>query len=392
MIKLNKEELTLAAKIAQLKEASGTHSPSIFTISEQLPELNVKVDACFLSNPYATDLFLEYLKKELIDTNKLRDVLEFYPSQNEVIAEFIGKSIHINKENIIVGNGAIELIQAVMHRFLGDKVVINIPTFSSYYEFATEDAEVVYYQLKKEENYELMVDDYLSFVKKVNPDSVVIINPNNPNGGYLPYEKIRYLLNNLKEVKNIIIDESFIHFAYEDSNLGLISATELFKEYANVIVIKSMSKDFGIAGIRCGYAVMDKHKVSQLLKNGYLWNSSGLSEYFFRLYKRADFFNKYEGVRKRYIKEALVFFEELSKIPQIKVYPSKANFALFELIDGTTSSDFISKMLIKYGIYARTCSDKIGLNGEFIRIASRTKEENQLIINSMNQMFADDSK
>lgn len=387
MIKLTKEELTLASKIAQLKEAAGSHSPSIFTIVEELPELEVKVDACFLSNPYATDLFLEYLKNELIDTNKLRDVLEFYPSQNEVIAEVIGKSININKENIIVGNGAIELIQAVMHRYAGDKVVVNIPTFSSYYEFALDNTEVVYYQLKKEDNYELMADDYLNFIKKTNPDSVVIINPNNPNGGYLPYEQLRYLLNNLKEVKNIIIDESFIHFAYEDSSLSLISATELFKEYANVIVIKSMSKDFGIAGIRCGYAVMDKYKVFELLKNGYLWNSSGLSEYFFKLYKRKDFFNAYEEVRKRYIKEAVVFFEELSTIPQIRVYPSRANFALIELLDGTTSSDFISKMLIKYGIYARTCSDKIGLNGEFIRIASRTEKENKIIIDSMKDMF-----
>ena len=387
MIKLTKEEQLLASKIAQLKEAAGTHSPSIFTIAEELPELKVNVDACFLSNPYATDLFLQYLKNELIDTNKLRDVLEFYPSQNEVIAEVIGKSININKENIIVGNGAIELIQAVMHRYAGDKVVVNIPTFSSYYEFALDKTEVVYYQLKKEDNYELSADDYLNFIKKNNPDSVVIINPNNPNGGYLPYEQLRYLLNNLKEVKNIIIDESFIHFAYEDSSLSLISATELFKEYANVIVIKSMSKDFGIAGIRCGYAVMDRHKVSELLKNGYLWNSSGLSEYFFKLYKRKDFFNAYEQVRKRYIKEAVIFFEELSTIPQIRVYPSRANFALIELIDGTTSSDFISRMLIKYGIYARTCSDKIGLNGEFIRIASRTEKENKIIIDSMKDMF-----
>jgi histidinol-phosphate/aromatic aminotransferase/cobyric acid decarboxylase-like protein len=387
MIKLTKEELLIASKISQLKEAAGSHSPSIFTIVEQLPMLNIRVDACFLSNPYATDLFLEYLKKELVETSKLRDVLEFYPSQNEVIAEIIGKSSNINKENIIVGNGAIELIQAVMHRFVGDKVIVNIPTFSSYYEFAKDKTEVIFHQLEKKNNYELNVEEYIKFVKGHKPDSVVIINPNNPNGGYLPYEELRYILNNLKEVKNIIVDESFIHFAFEDSDFSLISATELFKEFSNVIVIKSMSKDFGIAGIRCGYAVMDRHKVSELLKNGYLWNSSGLSEYFFRLYKRADFFSEYEIVRKKYIKEAQLFFEELTKIQQIKVYPGMANFALIELIDGSTSADFISKMLIKYGVYARTGSDKIGLNGEFIRIASRTEKENKIIIDSMKDMF-----
>jgi len=387
MIQLTEQEQIIASKIRQLKEAAGSHSPSIFTIAEKLPELNIKVDACFLSNPYATDLFLNYLKKELIDTNKLRDVLEFYPSQNNVIAEVISKSINVNKENIFVGNGAIEIIQAIMHRFVEKKVIINIPTFSSYYEFAREDTEVVYYQLKKEDEYALIADEYIEFVKKENPDSIVIINPNNPNGGYLKYKDLRYILNNLKEIKNIIIDESFIHFAFEDSEYSLVSATELFKEFSNVIVIKSMSKDFGIAGIRAGYAVMDKYKVSNLLKNGYLWNSNGLAEYFFRLYQRKDFLEEYELVRKRYIKEAQEFFRELSKIKEIKVLPSMANFALIELLDGSTSADFVSKMLIKYGVYTRTGSDKIGLNGEYIRIAGRTKEENQIIINSMKDMF-----
>lgn len=389
MIKLTTEEQNIASKIRQLKEAAGSHSPSIFTIAEELPELEIKVDACFLSNPYATDLFEKYLKKDLIDNGKLRDVLEFYPSQNDVIADVVGKSINIGKENIFVGNGAIEVIQAVMHKYVKNKIIVNIPTFSSYYEFAREDTEVVYYQLKKENNYALMADEYIEFVKKEKPDSIVIINPNNPNGGYLQYKDLRYILNNLKEVENIIIDESFIHFAFENSKYSLISATELFKEFNNVIVIKSMSKDFGIAGIRAGYAVMDKYKVSELLKNGFLWNSSGLAEYFFRLYKKENFIEEYEVVRKQYISEAQIFFKELSKIKEIKVSPSMANFALIELLDGSTSADFVSKMLIKYGIYTRTGSDKIGLSGEYIRVASRTKEENKIIIESIKDMFID---
>ena len=387
MIKLTQKEQQIASKIRQLKDAAGSHSPSIFTIAEKLPELDIKVDACFLSNPYATDLFLEYLKKELINTNKLRDVLEFYPSQNDVIADVVGKSININKENIFIGNGAIEVIQAIMHKYVGDKVIVNIPTFSSYYEFAREDTEVVYYQLKKEDDYSLIADKYIDFVNKENPDSIVIINPNNPNGGYLKYKDLRYILNNLKEIKNIIIDESFIHFAFEDNEYSLISATELCKEFSNVIVIKSMSKDFGIAGIRAGYAVMDKHKVSGLLKNGFLWNSSGLAEYFFRLYKKEDFIKKYEIVRKIYIEEAQIFFKELDLIKEIKVSPSMANFALIELLDGSTSADFVSKMLIKYGIYTRTGSDKIGLTGEYVRVASRTKKENKVIIESIKNLF-----
>ena len=232
-----------------------------------------------------------------------------------------------------------------------------------------------------------MIDDTIEFVKEEKPDSIVIINPNNPNGGYLKYKDLRHILNSLKEVNNIIIDESFIHFAFEDDRYSLISATELFKEFPNVIVIKSMSKDFGIAGIRAGYAVMDKYKVSNLLKNGFLWNSSGLAEYFFRLYKKESFIKEYEVARKKYITEAQLFFKELDSIKEIKVLPSMANFALIELLDGSTSAGFVSKMLIKYGVYTRTGSDKIGLSGEYVRIAGRTKKENQVIINSVKDMF-----
>ena len=135
---------------------------------------------------------------------------------------------------------------------------------------------------------------------------------------------------------------------------------------------------------------MDQYKVAKLLKNGYLWNSSGLSEYFFRLYNRSDFFKEYEEVRKKYIAHAQEFFDELSKIPQIKVYPSMANFALIELLDGSTSANFVSKMLIKYGVYTRTCSDKIGLNGEFIRIAARSQKENEIIVKAIREIFKDD--
>ncbi|MBI87369.1 MAG: aminotransferase [Candidatus Marinimicrobia bacterium] len=387
MIKFSKKEKIIANKIRELKSNAGSHSPSVFTLSEELPDLDIKIDACFLSNPYATNLFLEYLDKELIVTGRLRDVMEFYPSQNNVIGEVISSSLDLNKKNIFVGNGAIEIIQAVLHNFVSGSIVVNIPTFSSYYEFVNKNTKVIYYQLKKDEDYLLNPDDFIEFVKNTNPNSVVIINPNNPNGGYLTRSELEHILKNISDVKNIIIDESFIHFAYEDDSLNINSATDLFDLYSNLIIIKSMSKDFGIAGIRAGYAVMSEDKVSSLLENGFLWNSSGLSEYFFTLYGKKHFFKKYNKYRKKYILETQNFYSELSKINSIKIYPTKANFVLLELIDGSTSSDLVEKMLMKYGIYIRTGSDKIGLDGEFVRIASRTKKENEKIILAIKDIF-----
>ena len=139
--------------ILKLKSKSGTHSPSIANIKEHIPDLKFKVDACFLSNPYATDLFISYLDKEIIQTNKFRDLLEFYPSQMGVIANKLSSVLDVSSDNIFVGNGAIEAIQAVIHRFVKKKILINIPTFSSYYEFVRDDVEVVYNNLLPENNF-----------------------------------------------------------------------------------------------------------------------------------------------------------------------------------------------------------------------------------------------
>ncbi|MBN9350481.1 MAG: histidinol-phosphate aminotransferase family protein [Chitinophagaceae bacterium] len=378
----------LGKKFMALKSASGTHSPSMLTILEKIPDLKIKVDACFLSNPYATDLFLEYFNNELLKSKKISRVLEFYPSQNSVIADLLGEHLGINPKKIFVCNGAIEAIQAVMHQFVKGKVVINIPTFSSYYEFINKDSEAVFYTLEKENTFILDPEDYISFVRKIKPNSIVIINPNNPDGGYIKYQDLKRIVEELHGiVENIIVDESFIHFAFENSDLELKSIIQLTDEVSNLIIIKSMSKDFGIAGIRAGYAVMDEEKVEQLTSNGYLWNLNGLAEYFFRLYTRPDFRNKYEEIRKKYIIETLIFISELNKIRNIRVYPTKANFVLIEILDGRTAEEITNTLLIKYGIYVRNCSDKKGLKGQFIRLAARSASENDQVLLTFRDLF-----
>lgn len=124
------------------------------------------------------------------------------------------------------------------------------------------------------------VNDYFEFVKLHKPDTIVLINPNNPNGGYLSKANVLHILENLPEVINFFVDESFIHFAYEDDGLSQITSEALINRFNNLVIIKSMSKDFGIAGIRAGYGVMSEERVTQLLSNGYLWNVSGLANYF----------------------------------------------------------------------------------------------------------------
>ena len=394
MLKLNKEKLHLSNfedailnKINQLKSNAGSHSPSIFNLLENIPEITLKVDACFLSNPYATDLFENYLNQDIIEKNRLRELLEFYPSQNQVIANNLANALNVNKENLFVSNGAIEVIQAIMHKY-SKKVVLPIPTFSAYYEFLANDAKISLLKLDKENDYKISLTSLIDFVKKEVPDTVVIINPNNPTGGYLKLSDIKYFLDSVPFVENLILDESFIPFAYEEDAMYPVTMMNLLEDYPNVVIVKSMSKDFGIAGIRAGYGIMSKEKVNDLLSNGYLWNINGLAEYFFSLFGRDTFQAEYEIIRKKYLKETQDFFNELSAIESLKVIPSLANFALVELPNGFTAEEVTCILLIRYGIYVRNCDDKIGLTGNYIRIASRSVEENNLVIKALKEMFS----
>ena len=341
-----------------------------------------------LSNPYATKLFLMHFHREVIRPRKLRALLELYPSQNQVIAAKLGRVLDLAPESIFVGNGAAEIIQAILHRFTQSKLLVNLPTFSPYYEFTRPDTQVVFNVLRKEDNFRFDPDTFLRLVARERPDTVVLINPNNPDGGYVPHTTMRRLLEQLRSVPNVIVDESFIHFACEGTDYSYRSLADFAGRFPNLIVVKSMSKDFGVAGIRAGYAVMAPNRVQTLLENGYLWNSSGLAEYFFDLYSRPDFQFQYERERIRFVRNSHRFFAALAKIDGLHVYPTFANFALAELGPGLSADDLVCRLLIRRGIYTRSCDDKKGLEaGKFVRIAARNRPENAYIIRSLRRLL-----
>lgn len=373
----------------KLKSVSGSHSPSIETISEYIGYNPVKIDACFLSNPYATDLFFTYFKKLLENKSDFRKQIEFYPPVNRVISKRISRVIDVPAENIIVGNGAIEVIQMIMHNHLKGKICLPIPTFSPYYEYAKKDLDIHFFKLDKENNFEIVLEELISFIRINSINNLILINPNNPTGNYINKPLLINLLENLQDLDNIILDESFIDFSYDQGIIGRSVQTHI-ADYSNLTVVKSMSKDFGIAGLRCGYGVMSEEKVNQLLYNGYLWNVSGLSSYFFQVFEKKNFQQSYGLAKKKYLEETTMFFEKLQNLncEKFKFYPSKANFILLEIMNNSSSVQVMLDLVEQYGIYVRECSDKIGLDGQFLRIASRSRKENKVIFNSLVDYFS----
>jgi histidinol-phosphate/aromatic aminotransferase/cobyric acid decarboxylase-like protein len=373
-------------KLQLLKNVSGTHSPSIETIRECLPDLKIEIDACFLSNPYATELFLDSISGDLQNQRRLRDLIEYYPSQNRILAELIAKSIGVDAARVLVGNGAIELIQYSMNSLTGRVIALATPTFSSYYEFIGGDKEIKFFNTNKEDDYAIDLSKLTAFIGESSCDSVVLINPNNPTGSYSGLADVCRFLEENKHLKAIILDESFVHFAYENHDTkALVNYYGMSEKFKNLIIIKSMSKDFGVAGIRVGYMVANPDMVCHAIRSGFLWNTNGLAELFIRKTTEQSFINKYEVARKRYIEETIQFGERLKAIPAFRVIPSRANFYLLESLR-LSSQELLGRLLIEYGIYVRDCSDKIGLEGSYVRVASRSALENEAIINALNSI------
>ena len=370
---------TLKNKILSLRKEAGSHSPSISLLREKIPELEIKIDACYLSNPYATDLFISYME-DFLKKVSLKDMIQFYPSLNNTIAEYVAKSIEgdITKDNIFVCNGATEGIQAYLHNFVEGKILINIPTFSPYYEFVKEKSSIIY-----NDNHSLK--NIAKLIQEHSIENVVIINPNNPDGTYISYKDLICFLKRFHYLQNIIVDESFIHFSYEDDSLKYSSLSKVVNTFKNLTIVKSMSKDFGISGIRAGYLLTDPSKVQYLLKNGYLWNINSFSEMFFKILAKESFQRSYKKCRTRYIQETREFFKKLKSIHNINVTESKANFVLIELPKGTDADDFAARLLTESGVYVRSCNNKIGLGNNFIRVSSRTKEENEKIYEGLSK-------
>jgi len=345
MINLTKKEKEALEKFIKIKEASGSHSPSINELKDAFPEIDIKVDACYLSNPYASHLFLKYLKE--LSKEELIKLIEHYPSQNRKLAEYISMYINVDPKNIIVGNGASEIISFLMYHYLEGKTLLPIPTFSPYYEYASSKNKIMFFKLKEENDFKYPLDEIEEIIYKKEIDNIVLINPNNPNGFYIELDLLIPFIDRIYNyVSYIVIDESFIHFVDENTIPYTYNLLSLFPK--KLIIVKSMSKDFGIAGLRIGYAVCDETIINTMLHSGFLWNISGFGEFFLRLLAFNKTFRfEYEKIRKEYVKNTKDFINSLRKI--IKIYPSKANFVLAKTpID---SDLFTFLLLYRYGIY-----------------------------------------
>ncbi len=371
-------------KLKELKRKAGNHSPSRKEISKELGYDPVKIDSCFLSNPYATNLIYDYGLKDRINDN-FYNLIESYPPNQYFILEKLSIIEEINPDKTIAFNGAQQAIEVLLSELAYENILLPIPTYSSYYEAKHKESEIHFYNLKSENLFEISFDSLNQEILDKKIDLLILINPNNPTGKSIKASDIVNLINSFPDLQ-IIIDDSFSHFLPDLSEWK--SNKELIMSMSeNVYFIKSLSKDYGIAGFRIGYAQSNSPIINDLKERIGTWIINNFAIECLDIMSNSNFLMDYEKARLKYLKSKDIFYSNLSTINDFEVFDSDANFFLAKLPTNTEGFDFVMRLLVEDGIYLRSMSDKIGLDDSYIRIASRSESENTIIFNGLKTKF-----
>ena len=337
-------------------------------------------DYCYLVNPY-------FPPKQMIEELKasFETLLTQYPSGAAQQSLLAGKIYNILPENIAVGNGAAELISSLGKKFSG-KVVVPYPTFNEYPERFNDNIQIIPLFTDKNE-FSYTASDILNLVKKENANAVLLINPDNPSGNFIPESDMLTLLDELKNLKvTLVFDESFIDFAQKDLRYTLLNQ-EILEKYPDLIVVKSISKSYGVPGLRLGVlANSNKDFINSIRKTNAIWNINSFAEYYLQIYEKYS--KTYSAACDLIAQERTRFMSELSKIKGIKVYPSQANFILCKLESNICSDVLAIELLEKANIYIKDLTGKKCFDEpKFIRLAVRKKEENDLLVNTLKKVI-----
>ena len=326
------------------------------------------VDFCYLVNPY-------FPPKRMADEIKASfDVLlTQYPSGMRVNSLLAGRNFDIHAENVVLGNGAAELIKALMERFEGKTGFIR-PTFEEYPNRYDKSNSVCFYP--QNENFSYTADDLMNFFGDKEISNLVLVNPDNPTGNYIPKKDLERLIAWCEERDiTLLVDESFVDFSDE---LGATLVTqEILDAHQKLYVMKSISKSYGVPGLRLGILASGNIEViSSLKKDVAIWNINSFAEFYMQIYEK--YVKDYDKALKLFRAERTRFQNALSKLDGIRIIPSQANYFMLELTNGKTAEELTRTLLLNHNLFVKDLSSKT--NGEFLRIAIRNKQDNNKLV------------
>ena len=340
------------------------------------------LDFCYLVNPYFPSRRMKDELRANFDT-----LLTEYPSGMKVNTLIASKSFGVSEPYIVPGNGAAELIKSLPQPLQrrGDLIGIIRPTFEEYPNRFDKDSQVTF--VPQNEDYRYSADDLMAFFGDKNIRLLMVINPDNPSGNFIPKADILRLAQwcEGRQIR-LVVDESFVDFSEDYATNSLLS-DEILESYPHMAVMKSISKSYGVPGLRLGIlASADKELIAAIKKEVSIWNLNSFAEFFMQIYNKHE--KDYQRACAKFVAERADFERQLRQVPFFRVMSSQANYFLCEVLPPYTASEIVIYMLKQHNILTRDCSGKPGLdpNKQYMRIAVRNHEENTRLVEGLREI------
>ena len=337
------------------------------------------LDFCYLVNPYFPT---ERMKDEM--RANFDSLLTEYPSGARVNALLGAKYFGIRPDYVAVGNGAAEIIKCVMELHTEGKVGLVLPTFEEYPNRLGESQMVAF--IPPNWDFAYSADDLKNFFGDTDIKTLLIVNPDNPSGNFISVADV-LMLAEWCAARGIrfIVDESFVDFTRDYTNNSLLH-NNILQAHPHMIVVKSISKSYGVPGLRLGIvASSDKELIAHVKKEVAIWNINSFGEFYMQIFSKYEK-NYYEACEK-FVKERERLANRLAEIPYLKVIPSQANYFLCAIIDRFTSHELTSLLLARFDILIKDCGTKKAFAGRnYVRIAVRNPNDNDTLVAALKQI------
>jgi histidinol-phosphate/aromatic aminotransferase/cobyric acid decarboxylase-like protein len=324
------------------------------------------VDFCIPCNPYfpTPEMFAELGRN-------LESMLKYYPSDAGAITGQLAGLLRVPPQTIAMANGSTELITWIDHLLIHESMATPVPTFGRWTDQSLETGKRVdMFPLLEGNGFVLDVDEYVRFIRERGSRVAVLCNPNNPDGSYLPRREVIRFMDALSDLDLVVVDESFMDFVDEEANPSV--ATDAMVR-SNVIVLRSLGKNFGLHGIRFGYMVANPSLTKKIASKLPKWNINSLAEAVVFMLK--DHEEAYRESLRLAARDRYNMAADLARVPGLTVFPSQANFILVKLPRGADGARLRDYLLARHGVLVRECGNKLGITSQFVRLVVRPRKD-----------------
>ncbi|MFS8199504.1 pyridoxal phosphate-dependent aminotransferase [Streptomyces sp. CWNU-52B] len=356
---------------------TGAHSPSMAALARESGEAG-PLDFCIPCNPYfPTPAMFDEL------THRLRDIITYYPSSADTITAELCNLLQLPPQCVAMGNGSTELITWIDHLLVRESLAIPVPTFGRWTDQPLETGKRVdMFPLQESNGFALDPAQYIQFIRSRGTRAAVICNPNNPDGGFLPRQTVLAFCDALADLDLIVIDESFLEFADAENEPSIVEEAVM---RPNVIVLRSLGKNFGLHGIRFGYMVANPGLAGRIRSMLPKWNLNAFAETVVFMLKNhgPEYLESLQLVRR----DRLDMAHQLSALPGLTVYPSQGNFLFVRLPVGAEGTVVRDRLLTEHRVLVRECGNKIGSSSRFLRLVVRPQADVRRLVSGLESVL-----